>query len=64
MCWWEYIDHTYACNVNIQIHAIPPEILVHTKSINKLFGVNQLSSHPRDVSLNFLRVQFFLYRAN
>lgn len=52
MCWWEYIDHTIHVMYSMQIHAIPPEILVHTKSINKLFGVNQLSSHPRDVFLS------------
>lgn len=35
ICLWDYVDHTYACNVNMNIDSILPEIVKLTKHINK-----------------------------
>lgn len=52
MFWSEYLDYTYAYNINMQIDSISPEIQEITKIINKfIFGANQISRHPRDLFL-------------
>lgn len=35
MFWSEYLDYTYAYNINMQIDSISPEIQEATKIINK-----------------------------
>lgn len=44
----EYLDYTYANNVNMQIDSIPPEIQEITKSINKfIWGQSTIQALKR-----------------
>ena len=64
MFWSEYLDYTYAYNVNMQIDSSPPEIQEITKSINKfIWGQSAIQALKRFI-FNSLSASFFLYHAN
>lgn len=48
MFWSEYLDYTYAYNINMQIDSISPEIQEITKTINKfIWGQSAIQALKR-----------------
>lgn len=56
MFWSEYLDYTYANNVNMQRDSIPPEIQEITKSINKFIWGQSTTQALKRYTFNSLRL--------